>query len=99
MLRSRVAEHRGYVSRGETDQPTSAHLSKPGHSLADLRVSVIEHTSGRGTEYRTGFMANKQFRMEKQLGTSVCADISHYVFKNQYVKFFIGKNHSKKLFG
>ena len=24
------------------------------------------------------FMANKQFRMEKELGTTVCADISHY---------------------
>ena len=52
MLRSRVAEHRGYVSRGETNQPTGAHFSKPGHSLADLKVSVIEHTRGRGTEYR-----------------------------------------------
>ena len=48
----RVAEHRGYVSKGETDKPTGAHFIMPGHSLADLRVSVIEHTRGRGTEYR-----------------------------------------------
>ena len=33
------------------------------------------------------FMANKQFRMEKRLGTSVCADISKYALKNQYVQF------------
>ena len=33
------------------------------------------------------FMANKQFRMEKILGTSVCADISQYALKNQYVQF------------
>ena len=52
MLRSRVAEHRGYVSKGETNQSTGAHFNKPGHSLADLRVSVIEHTRGRGSEYR-----------------------------------------------
>ena len=52
MLRSRVAEHRGYISRGETDKPTGAHFNQPGHSLADLRVSVIEHTRGRGSEYR-----------------------------------------------
>ena len=36
-------------------------------------------------------MANKQFRMEKKLGTSVCADISHYVLKNQYVQFLSEK--------
>ena len=32
-------------------------------------------------------MANKQFRMEKRLETSVCADISKHVLKNQYVQF------------
>ena len=33
-------------------------------------------------------MPNKRFRMEKKkLGTSVCADISHYALKNQYVLF------------
>ena len=52
MLHFRVAEHRGYVSKGETDKPTGAHFTMPGHSLADLRVSVIEHTRGRGREYR-----------------------------------------------
>ena len=50
MLRSTVAEHRDYVSKGETDQSTGAHFNKPGHSLADL--SVNKHTRGRGTEYR-----------------------------------------------
>ena len=52
MLHTRVAEHRGYVSKGETNQPTGAHFTKPGHSLADLRVTVIEHTRGRSSEYR-----------------------------------------------
>ena len=52
MLSSIVAEHRGYVSKGETDQSTGVHFNKPGYSLADLSVSVIEHTRGRGTEYR-----------------------------------------------
>ena len=32
-------------------------------------------------------MANKQFRMEKILGTSVCADISQNALKNQQIKF------------
>ena len=36
--------------------------------------------------YITGFkfMANKQFRTRKKMGTSVYADISHYALKNQY---------------
>ena len=37
------------------------------------------------------FMANKQFRMEKGLGTSVCADISQCALKNQYVQFVYEK--------
>ena len=36
-------------------------------------------------------MANKQFRMEKRLGTSVCADISLYALKKQYVQFLYEK--------
>ena len=52
MLHSRVAYHRGYVSNMETDKATGAHFNMPGHSLADLRVSAIEHTKGRGSEYR-----------------------------------------------
>ena len=38
-------------------------------------------------------MANKQFGMEKILGTSVCAEISQYALKNQYLKILYEKNH------
>ena len=41
-------------------------------------------------------MANKQFRMEKKLGTSVCSDISHYALKNQYIQFLWEKITQKK---
>ena len=37
------------------------------------------------------FMANKQFRMKKRLGTSVCADISQYALKNQYIQLLYEK--------
>ena len=47
MLWSRIADHRGYVSRAETDKATGAHFTQPGHSLADLRVSIIETRRGR----------------------------------------------------
>ena len=47
-----VADHRGYVSRQETDKATGAHFTMPGHSLADLRVTIIEQTRGKSDEYR-----------------------------------------------
>ena len=52
MLQTRVADHRGYVSNRRTDKATGAHFNMPGHSLADLRVSVIEQTRGKSIEYR-----------------------------------------------
>ena len=45
--------------------------------------------------FKTGFkfMANKQFRIEKKLGTSVCADISHYTLKkNNTFNFYRKKS-------
>ena len=52
MLWARIADHRGYVSRGEIDKATGAHFTQPGHSLADLRVTVLENTRGKNTKYR-----------------------------------------------
>ena len=52
MLQTRVADHRGFVYNGRTDKATGAHFNMPGHSLADLRVSIIEQTRGKSAEYR-----------------------------------------------
>ena len=48
--------------------------------MRHIRMSRLWNTTG------FKFTANKQFRMEKKLGTSVCPDISHYALKNQYVQ-------------
>ena len=52
MLQTCVADHHDYVSKGRTDKATGAHFNMPGHSLADLRVSIIEQTRGKSAEYR-----------------------------------------------
>ena len=52
MLKFRLADHRGYVTNGVTSQATGEHFNLPGHSLADLRVSIIEQTARKSTEYR-----------------------------------------------
>ena len=52
MLWSRIADHHGYVSRADTDKATGAHVTQSGHSLADLRESILENTRGKSTMYR-----------------------------------------------
>ena len=52
MLKSRVADHHGYVTNKVTSQATGEHFNLPGHSLDDLRVSVVEQTSRKGSAYR-----------------------------------------------
>ena len=52
MLQSRIAVHRGYVTQHMTDKSTGHHLNTPGHSLSDMKVTVIEQSKRRGTEYR-----------------------------------------------
>ena len=41
-LKHRLADHRGYIQNQVTSRATGAHWNLPGHSLADLRVSVLE---------------------------------------------------------
>ena len=52
MLKYRIAEHRGYVLHKRTDKSTGEHFNLPGHSLADLRVTIVEQTKGKSSEYR-----------------------------------------------
>ena len=67
--------------------------STSGADLQYCSCAVQECAGCAYAPYITGFqfMANKQFRMEKRLGTSVCADISKYALKNQYVQFLYEK--------
>ena len=52
MLKYRLADHRGYITNQVTTQATGAHFNLPGHSLADLEVTIIEQTTKKNTEYR-----------------------------------------------
>ena len=42
LLNSRLAEHYGYVENKDYTASSGQHFSSPGHSLADLRITVIE---------------------------------------------------------
>ena len=51
-LRSRLAEHRGYVTSQVTDQATGAHFNLPGHTVANMKATVIEQVKKQSDVYR-----------------------------------------------
>ena len=51
MLKYRIAHHPGYVLHKRTDKSIGEHFNLPGHSRADLRVTIIEQTKGKSSEY------------------------------------------------
>ena len=51
-LKVRLADHRGYITNQVTSKATGAHSNLPGHSLADLRVIILEQTKYKSEEYR-----------------------------------------------
>ena len=38
----RAGEHRGYVNRSDTNQPTGQHVTQPGHKTSDMTCTVIK---------------------------------------------------------
>ena len=43
LLKSRVAEHCGYVQNQHLDKATGLHFNLPGHTLSDMKVTVLEN--------------------------------------------------------
>ena len=52
MLKFCLADHRGYVINQITSKATGAHFNLPGHSLADMSITVIEQTKNNNKQYR-----------------------------------------------
>ena len=42
MLRDRFSEHKGYVNNNNISKSTGAHFNSPGHSVSDMRITIIE---------------------------------------------------------
>ena len=51
-LKDRLADHRGYVTSGVVTQPTGAHFNLPGHSVANLTVTILEKVKKKCNLYR-----------------------------------------------
>ena len=51
-LKYRLAEHRGYVNQNITDKSTGSHFNLPGHSQANLKITVLERVKKNDKNYR-----------------------------------------------
>ena len=52
LLQFRLAEHCGYISNRVESQPTGAHFNQPGHSLANMKVTILEQVRKHDEDYR-----------------------------------------------
>ena len=52
LLKLRLGDQRGYILNQVTSRATGAHWNLPGHSLADLRVTILEQCKKNSEEYR-----------------------------------------------
>ena len=52
MLKTRMAEHRRYVSNNMDNISTGAHFNLPGHSQSDMKISVVEKVKKKDKVYR-----------------------------------------------
>ena len=52
IFKFRLDEHRGYITNKDESQPTVLHFNLPGHSLANLKATVIEQVIYNDEEYR-----------------------------------------------
>ena len=51
-LKDRICEHIGYINTKKKDKATGNHFNLPGHSLSDMRVTVLETVHKSDQEYR-----------------------------------------------
>ena len=52
MLKYRLADHRRYVSQNDTSKATGAHFSSPGHTLSNMKITVLEKIRKNDDQYR-----------------------------------------------
>ena len=50
-LKHRLADHKGYITNQVTNRATGAHWNLPGHSLAHLKVIILEQIRKNDEEY------------------------------------------------
>ena len=52
LLKTRLADHCGYVQNNRVDTATGKHFNSPGHTLGDLKIIAIEKSRKKNYIYR-----------------------------------------------
>ena len=51
-IKYRIANHRGYVVNKHVDKATGAHFNLPGHSLNNMKFTILEQVKENNDSYR-----------------------------------------------
>ena len=51
-LKNRISEHIGYIKTNKISEATGEHFNLPGHTLSDLKVTIIEKVKIQDSLYR-----------------------------------------------
>ena len=52
MLKARLADHRGYINNQVVSVTTGDHFNLPGHSLANMKIQILERVKINSNQYR-----------------------------------------------
>ena len=52
LLKNRLSDHRGYIHNQVLSVSTGNHFNLPGHSLADVKITILEQVKKNDTMYR-----------------------------------------------
>ena len=52
IIKFRIADHRGYITNQVLSRATGSHFNLPGHSLADLKFTILEQVRYNNEDYR-----------------------------------------------
>ena len=52
LIKFRIADHRGYIQNQVTSKATGAHWNQPGHSLANMKFTILEQVKYNDRMYR-----------------------------------------------
>ena len=52
MFRFRLAKHKGYIFNKVESQPAGANFNLPGHSLDNLKETILEQVKFNNEQYR-----------------------------------------------
>ena len=51
-IKYRIADHRGYVVNKQIDKATGAHFNSAGHSLTNMKFTILEKVKTNNENYR-----------------------------------------------